>query len=1004
MVIEVRISGESINDMSNLSQGSVWRRWDPHVHLPGTLLNNQFGSTTIEDALDALTVCEPKIDVLGITDYYTTASFRKAQDAWQKGAGYGIAYLFPNVELRLDVPTTKGSGINLHVMSAPEDVDKLDELLTRLTFTYDDHQYHAGREGLISLGRAFKRDPTLPEGAALREGANQFKVNFKEIRNLFMSDSWYREHCLVGVAGGRNDGTSGLRTEDDAFAAQRRSIERFSQIIFSSSDQQRAFWLGQGPDSPEKIAETYGALKLCLHGSDAHETTKLGKPDQDRFTWLKGDARFDTLRLACLAPETRAEISPSHPAAGVEQGRINAVEINDKTWFTPGTLPINTGLVAIIGARGSGKTALGDLIAVGAGATQPFTNAASFVSRAGRLLRTAQSTVSWHDGEPTSHNFLGTNEDDGDDRRIRYLSQQFVERLCASDGVSDELISEIERVIFNAWPIDERQGATNFQDLLEIRLAALRTQQASELQAIGNLSEEITHQRVLKNSLARKQEERKGLTTNISTLASKIKGLTSKSGGKNGERHGVVSAALARRQEQLQSVDRRITEIKALSQSVSSASATQFPQFVRNLQAKHAQAGITELEWKAFLPKFSGDLDGILSGALAKATKERSAIAGTTLDPETAPPLDGIEPDDLLKKTVAELKVEQARLEKLVGLDRERTRQLARLQGQLNQAQARGTKLDAEITEAGEASAREIELIDERTARYEAYFNALLGQEEELKELYAPIHEMIKGFGKSVNKLQLSVRRRVDIKDWVRQGEQLIDLRTAGDFKGAGEMERLVEAALRQAWETGDGAVAAAAIQQFSSDHSSSLRKQALVPRDDEKAYREWEQSVARWIYNVEHIDITYSLEYEGLNVERLSPGTRGIVLLLLYLAIDQSETDPLIIDQPEENLDPESVFTELVSLFRSASKRRQIIMITHNANLVVNTDVDQVIVAHCDSLEEGKLPQLRYVAGGLEDTVIRQAVCDVLEGGEEAFRQRARRLHVNAPRGAATF
>jgi hypothetical protein len=139
-------------------------------------------------------------------------------------------------------------------------------------------------------------------------------------------------------------------------------------------------------------------------------------------------------------------------------------------------------------------------------------------------------------------------------------------------------------------------------------------------------------------------------------------------------------------------------------------------------------------------------------------------------------------------------------------------------------------------------------------------------------------------------------------------------------------MERLVETALRQAWETGDGAAAAAAIQQFSGDHSPSLRKQARVPRDDEKAYREWEQRVARWLYNVEHIDITYSLEYEGLNVERLSPGTRGIVLLLLYLAIDQAETDPLIIDQREENLDPKSVFTELVALFRSASTRRQII------------------------------------------------------------------------------
>jgi predicted ATPase len=136
-------------------------------------------------------------------------------------------------------------------------------------------------------------------------------------------------------------------------------------------------------------------------------------------------------------------------------------------------------------------------------------------------------------------------------------------------------------------------------------------------------------------------------------------------------------------------------------------------------------------------------------------------------------------------------------------------------------------------------------------------------------------------------------------------------------------------------------------------------------------------------------------LEYDGLNIERLSPGSRGIVLLLLYLAVDQEETDPLIIDQPEENLDPESIYSELVGLFRNASKRRQIIIVTHNANLVVNTDVDQVIVAHCESVEEGKLPTLSYQIGGLEDEAIRESVCVVLEGGAEAFRQRARRLGI---------
>ena len=118
-------------------------------------------------------------------------------------------------------------------------------------------------------------------------------------------------------------------------------------------------------------------------------------------------------------------------------------------------------------------------------------------------------------------------------------------------------------------------------------------------------------------------------------------------------------------------------------------------------------------------------------------------------------------------------------------------------------------------------------------------------------------------------------------------------------------------------------------------------------------------------------------------------------MLLLLYLAIDQEETLPLIIDQPEENLDPESIQTDLVGLFQQASARRQIIMVTHNANLVVNTDVDQVIVAQRGPLEADQLPEFTYLSGGLENEEIRTYVCEVLEGGEAAFRERARRLRL---------
>ena len=88
------------------------------------------------------------------------------------------------------------------------------------------------------------------------------------------------------------------------------------------------------------------------------------------------------------------------------------------------------------------------------------------------------------------------------------------------------------------------------------------------------------------------------------------------------------------------------------------------------------------------------------------------------------------------------------------------------------------------------------------------------------------------------------------------------------------------------------------------------------------------------WLSDTSHIKVQYGITYEGTPIERLSPGTRGIVLLLMYLALNTQDRRPLFIDQPEENLDPHSVNSELVPHFRSAKQRRQVVMVTHNANL----------------------------------------------------------------------
>lgn len=155
---------------------------------------------------------------------------------------------------------------------------------------------------------------------------------------------------------------------------------------------------------------------------------------------------------------------------------------------------------------------------------------------------------------------------------------------------------------------------------------------------------------------------------------------------------------------------------------------------------------------------------------------------------------------------------------------------------------------------------------------------------------------------------------------------------------------------------------------------------------------------------------IDYQIEYRGDGIEAMSPGKRALVVLKILLELSSDEW-PILLDQPDDDLDSRSVYRELVSYFKSKKRERQIILVTHNPNLVVGSDADSVIVANQSGQEVGRdnaAARFEYVSGALEcafvdDSAagilnqqgIREHVCDVLEGGRDAFRERERKYRL---------
>jgi len=119
--------------------------------------------------------------------------------------------------------------------------------------------------------------------------------------------------------------------------------------------------------------------------------------------------------------------------------------------------------------------------------------------------------------------------------------------------------------------------------------------------------------------------------------------------------------------------------------------------------------------------------------------------------------------------------------------------------------------------------------------------------------------------------------------------------------------------------------------------------------------------------------------------LNQLSPGERGTLLLVFYLLVDKEQI-PLVIDQPEENLDNQTVFELLVPCIKETKKRRQMIIVTHNPNLAVVCDAEQII---CASLDKFDNYRMEYLAGAIENPLINRAIVNILEGTRPAFNNR---------------
>lgn len=1019
--------------MSLAQRGSTWKKWDLHVHTPESIIHHYPGQkeASWEAFLADLEALPPEFKVIGINDYLFVEGYERVLREKRLGRLGNIDLVLPVVELRMDkfggvleqgadgkYVSSPWSRINLHVI-----FDELDPALIREQFIAAiSHQYTLvpgskgqwggvlTRDNLLALGEAIIASMPVPLRAnapsPLKVGFDNLSVSYKGLHEV-LTNPLLVGKCLVAI--GKSEWDS-LRWNDNTIA-DKKTIINEADLVFTASENPQAYNRAR---SALMAANVNSRLLDC---SDAHSLSTANVKDRigNCFTWIKADSTFQGLIQATQEFDGRVYVGDNPPKrAIVDQNKtkfINAVKIEKKPgsslvepWFAT-DIPLNPNLVAIIGNKGSGKSALSDIMAL-VGNTRhhekfSFLKDTRFRNPKTKFAQHFVGTLAWHDGTESTSD-LDRDPDSSGVERVKYLPQSYLEQLCNELGErgSNSFDAELRKIIYSHVPEEDTLGKSSMDELLDFKVTeinrarkALRANLTVVNQSIVEAERRLTPEfkKGLEEQLASKRAELTSLETSMPKpvvdpnasfeaqeesrqAAAKIEALEQQLGAVNKEEIDLrerKSIAVKR-----QAVARRI------AQSLNNQKK-QHETFVSGLTPLLEELGVDiSIDALIHLKVDSESLDGIV-----KAMQAEIDIIDANL--QSVDPAGIAKRREVLAASIAEAK----------GKLGERQRQYVRYKEELVKWEK--AKLDlagtpdklgtiawlaVEIESLARLPGRLAALKANRSQISKDIHDQIQATVNEYQHLYEPVQNFVKSAEQMDMSLPLEFHVRIEEVGFEDQFFSRLNRQVRGTFSGVDESSQQLRGILQEAsFVTTADTVAFAELidlmlhaDQRDGQHERETRLADQLRKGGDPV------DMLDYVFGLEYLLPRYSLTYAGQEIGQLSPGERGLLLLVFYLLVDKGDI-PIVIDQPEENLDNQTIFRVLVKCIKKAKERRQVIMVTHNPNLAVVCDAEQIIYASCNKKER----RFEYQSGAIEHPDIKALVVQVLEGTEPAFKNR---------------
>lgn len=976
------------------TRGSEWRKWDLHIH-----------SSASDGKLNCYEIIElaqqSDIKCIAITDHHTFDNVDKIKTI-VKDNGIDITVI-SGVEFR-----TEYGNKSVHMIGLFPDNYNGIELTSN--YLHDNVLSVLGisRSKIIEEGRKSEaidkdKDKDKTDDYYFKKGWNLVQVEFKKAADLI-----HAYGGLVSVHAGSKTNSIDEEMKHDGNSSKNVSI-----------------YDSLGPVKEELF--TRGYIDICeirnykdgkdfywnkfhkpsITASDTHEREDFGRG----CCWIKADCNLEGLRQILEEPDrisfskpdllNRVELKPTKFINNITIKKKDNSLI-DETWYENTSIDINPGLVAIIGNKGSGKSAVTDIIGLCA---NTYNDRWSFLTKHKfRMPRPYnrstyfKAQLKWYDGSTTEWKTLDEDIDRNKPERVKYIPQNFLEDLCTTE---DEKVfeKEMKAIIFQYLPENNRYGKQSLDDIVNYLSDEINSVENDIKQKIERQNEIIisienkknpNYKTKLLNLLELKKNELENLQK-IKPIEIQKPDHSDNAEEKQKqeeianlrEKENEIDNEINISSDNLNDITIKIQDLYNLSDNIerlkqifddtiesnrkifddNGLNIEQIISLVYNRQIIIEKIQSLQKEKNNIEIKLDANNENSL---VSKKLKIKNIIE------EKEKKLG--EPELLYQKYLNDLKYWKEKENSIIG-SKDIPDTILFYENELEYIDK---QLDIDINSANSKRKELVlSLLDNKRKVLNTYTS-----------LYEPISKFIQEFKEDLKSYPIALDAAfIFDNNFGEQFFNIVNQQVLGSFSGREQgMLKLKELCDNTDLNENE------AIFNFVEKLNSMLKEDcrdgfSKQNRDIDTQLKKGHtrNELYKFIYELDYIKPLFQLKLSGKELSALSPGERGALLLLFYLFIDMDDK-PLIIDQPEENLDNESVYEYLVKFIKKAKTKRQIIIVTHNPNLAVVCDADQVIKMDIDKENKNAVS---FISGAIENSVINKCLVDILEGTYPAFHNR---------------